>query len=330
MEISCSATAVADPAFGHRGALDADVRYNYARSAPFRVTTLLIFRRNADSAPGARATMTSTSRYVHGFGADEQRRLTDLNALMNAACLKELALRGSERVLDVGAGLGQLSRDLARASGRRVLAIEYSADQISEALRQAEAGGERELVEFRLGNALDPPLSSDEWGTFDVVHGRFILEHVSDPLLAVRHMVRAARPGGRIVLADDDHDVLRLWPEPPGVMQVWRAYQRTYDRNGNDPVVGRRLVSLLYEAGAEPVRSTWIFFGACAGEPMFVPLVENMARILEGARESIVGPGLVDAIAFGDSLRELRGWGQRPDAALWFSICWAEGRKPQA
>ena len=37
-----------------------------------------------------------------------------------------------------------------------------------------------------------------------------------DPLAVVRQMVRAVKPGGRVVLADDDHDLLRLWPEPPG------------------------------------------------------------------------------------------------------------------
>jgi hypothetical protein len=51
-----------------------------------------------------------------------------------------------------------------------------------------------------------------------------------------------------VVLTDDDHSVLRLHPEPPGLLAVWRAFVRTYDRNGNDPYVGRRL------PGGPPVR----------------------------------------------------------------------------
>lgn len=274
--------------------------------------------------------MPRNPRYVHGTAPAEQERLSNLNALMNEASLRELALAGGERVLDMGSGLGQLARDMARAAGPDggVVGIERSPEQIAEARRQAEAANESRLVDFRAGDVADPPLAADEWGTFDVAHARFVLEHVPDPLLVVKHMVRAVRPGGRVVLEDDDHEILRLWPEPPGVMQVWRAYLRTYDRNGNDPFVGRRLVSLLYEAGAEPGRNTWIFFGACAGQPRFVPLVENMARILEGARGDIVDPGLVDALDFGEAIRDLRAWGQRPDAAIWFSICWAEGIRP--
>jgi SAM-dependent methyltransferase len=221
---------------------------------------------------------------------------------------------------------------MARAAGPRgsVVGIEASAEQIAEARRQAVADGEAGLVELRAGDATDPPLEKREWGTFDVAHARFILEHVSDPLRVVKQMVRAVRPGGRIVLADDDHDVLRLWPEPPGLAEVWRAYVRTYDRNHNDPIVGRRLVQLLHEAGARPKRNTWIFFGACAGQDAFPALVENMATILEGAREAILGPPLLAPDLFDGALRSLRAWGRRPDAAIWFSICWAEGTRPAA
>lgn len=276
--------------------------------------------------------MPRPSRYVHGTAPREQRRLTQLNALMNAACIREMNLARGARVVDFGAGLGQLSREMARAVGARgrVVGIEFSPEQLSEAKRQAAAAGQAKLVDLRQGDVEGPPLAANEWGRFDVAHGRFILEHVTDPGAVVAQMVRAVRPGGRILLADDDHDVLRLWPEPPGVAEVWRAYMRTYDRLGNDPYIGRRLVQLLHEAGAKPVRNSWIFFGACAGQKEFPALVENLATILTGARAAIVTPGMVEGSMFDEALRELRAWGLREDAAIWFSICWAEGVRPRA
>ena len=83
----------------------------------------------------------SQSRYVHGTSQDEQRRLTRLNALMNDGSLREMAPRPGERILDVGAGLGQLSRAMARMTGTPVVGIERSAEQIREALVQARAAG---------------------------------------------------------------------------------------------------------------------------------------------------------------------------------------------
>ena len=267
------------------------------------------------------------SRYIHGTAPEEQDRLARLNELLNEGSIEALALRGGERVLDLGCGLAQLTRAMARAAGpgARVIGIERSPEQLAEAQRLAREAGEEGLVELREGDVLSPPLRDGERGSFDVAHARFVLEHVPEPQRVVEQMVRAVRPGGRVVLEDDDHDVLRLWPEPAGVAALWAAYVRSYDRLGNDPFVGRRLVALLHAAGARPRRNRWLFFGACSGDPGFPPFVENLARIFEGARAAIVDPGMVEPDAFDEALRALRAWGRRPDAAFWFARCWAEG-----
>jgi SAM-dependent methyltransferase len=265
-----------------------------------------------------------SSHYLHGTHADEQRRLTRLNELLNEATLREAGLAAGERVIDFGAGLGQYSRAMARATEKTVVGIERSEAQIAEATAQAALAGEASLIDLRQGSVESPPLADAEWASFDVAHARFVLEHVPDPLAVVRTMVRTVRPGGRIILADDDHDVLRLWPEPPGLAPVWQAYQRSYDRHGNDPIVGRRLVQLLHEAGAQPRRNTWIFFGACSGHPDFLAFVENLAGVIRGALDPIVATGVPRETAQA-AIDALGPWSQRPDAAIWFSMAWAEG-----
>jgi SAM-dependent methyltransferase len=270
------------------------------------------------------------SQYLHGTDAGEQRRLSLLNDILNESSLRELDLRGGESILDVGCGLAQFTRAMARVSGpggARVVGIERESEQLAEAGRQAAAAGEEHLVELRQGDALALPLDDKEWGTFDVAHTRFLLEHVADPLSVVRQMVRAVRPGGRIVLEDDNHDVMRFWPEPPEAVALWNAYARTYEHLGNDPRVGQRLVALLYEAGAHPVRNTYIFFGSCAGHPHFSLYLENLIGVLEGARSLILSADLLDRAGFEAGINALREWMKRPDAALWFAIAWAEGKK---
>jgi SAM-dependent methyltransferase len=267
--------------------------------------------------------------YIHGTSAEEQRRLSLMNdVLLNQSSLRELSLAGDERILDLGSGLGQFSRAMARAVPRgRVVGIERDPAQLGTARALAEADGEASLVDFRSGDAMQLELWDEEWGSFDVVHTRFLLEHVPEPLRVVETMVRAVRPGGRIVLADDDHEVLRLWPEPPGMSDLWRAYMRTYDRNGNDPLVGRRLVSLLHQAGAMPVRNHWIFFGGCAGMPYFDVLAANMLGVVQTAREAILAGSLFDERMFDETVRAYEAWARRPDAAVWFAMSWAEGRR---
>jgi ubiquinone/menaquinone biosynthesis C-methylase UbiE len=271
-----------------------------------------------------------TSRYIHSTSAEEQRRLSLLNDIINCETLRELCLRGGERILDIGSGLAQFSRAMARAVGPSgsVLGVERDADQLAGAIQQAGDAGEADLVELRQGDALALPLRAEEWGSFDIVHARFLLEHVPAPLFVVREMVRAVRPGGRIVLADDDHDVLRLWPEPPGFWQIWSAYIRTYDRLGNDPYVGRRLISLLHDAGARPTRNSAIFMGGCGGSPTFEAVMANLIGILAGARDTILAQALLDRDVYDSGLNTLGTWSERPDAACWYTICWAEGIRP--
>ena len=270
------------------------------------------------------------SHYLHGTAPDEQDRLSRLNELLNERSLREMALRPGEKVLDVGSGLGQLTRGMARQVGpARVVGVERSEAQLAEARRLASQAGEDGAVEFRQGEAARLPLRDHEWGTFDVAHARFVLEHVPDPVAVVREMVRAVRPGGRVVLEDDSHEIFRLWPEPPGFGRLWRCYLRTYDRVGNDPLVGHRLVSLLHQAGAAPERNTWLFFGACAGQPgLLAACVDNLVRILQGVRGPILDLGEVEAAFFDGCVAAIRSWGERPDAALWYAISWAEGRRP--
>jgi SAM-dependent methyltransferase len=240
-----------------------------------------------------------------------------------------MALRGDERILDFGSGLGQFTRAMGRATPRgHVVGIERNGEQLTAAQRFAATDNEAHLVEFRRGDVLNLELPRDEWSTFDVAHARFILEHVPDPLHVVKTMMRAVKPGGRIILADDDHGVLRLWPEPPGMNDLWNAYIRTYDRIGNDPYVGRRLVSLLHQAGAMPRRNTWIFFGGCAGMEIFEVLARNLAGVVRSARETIINMSLFDPQAFDDVMEQYDAWSRRPDAAIWFAVAWAEGARP--
>src|SRR5947199_4726494 len=110
--------------------------------------------------------------YLHGTAPEEQARLSTLNDLLNRAALRELRLRGGEKIADFGAGLGQLTRDMARAAGRAAFGIERSPKQIAEAMRQATAAGEETLLELRQGDVQEGVPRAAE-ANFDLAHARF-------------------------------------------------------------------------------------------------------------------------------------------------------------
>lgn len=270
----------------------------------------------------------SDDDYIHGFSPAEQRRLTLMQGILNDAELSRIDLAGVRSILDVGAGLGQMTRALARAAeaGTRVVGVERDERQRAEALRQAEEAGEAGAIELRGGSAEALPLSPGERGSFDLAHARFLLEHVHDPLAVVREMISAVRPGGgRIVLVDDDHELLHLWPRCAEFDRAWRTYWESYRDRGLDPLVGRRMPALLREAGATPTRADMVFYGAVTGERLFDPVVDNLAGVLGGAAGSLDRSGRFPRAEMERALAALDDWRRGPAATLWYSLPLAEG-----
>ena len=81
-----------------------------------------------------------------------------MQSILNERQLEVMDLVNVQRLLDVGSGLGQLSRAMARSlqPGSVVVGIERDERQLQEAKRQAQLANESALVEFRLGDAANP------------------------------------------------------------------------------------------------------------------------------------------------------------------------------
>src|SRR5215470_19133742 len=91
-------------------------------------------RRKSRSSPRIGGHGMTSSHYAHGTDAAEQQRLTTMNRLLNDRCLAAARLSTGDRVVDFGAGLGQVSRAMARATGIKVVGIERSEEQIRGAM----------------------------------------------------------------------------------------------------------------------------------------------------------------------------------------------------
>ncbi|WP_306363025.1 demethylmenaquinone methyltransferase [Nocardia sp. CC227C] len=103
---------------------------------------------------------------------------------------KALALRPGERVLDLGAGTGVSTVDLAK-SGAWVVAADFSQGMLA-------AGRHRE-VPMVAADAMRLPFAD---ASFDAVTIAYALRNVADPDLALREMLRVTKPGGRLVVAE--------------------------------------------------------------------------------------------------------------------------------
>ena len=111
--------------------------------------------------------------------------------------LAAAAITDGERVLDVGCGNGQSSRDAARATpAGSALGVDLSAAMLEQARRRSEVEGLRNL-EFVQADAQVHPFAA---GTFDLAISRFGSMFFADKPAAFANIGRALRPGGRVLL----------------------------------------------------------------------------------------------------------------------------------
>jgi len=267
----------------------------------------------------------SASSYIHGINPDEQQRLFILNEILNQRCLEKIKIKPGERILDVGSGLGLMTALFAGLAGPEgyCLGIERSPEQLQKSGTLFRQG-----LSFREGDALRLPLTPDEVESFDLVHARFILEHLPEPQKAIREMKRALKPGGRIFLADDDHQAMILFPEPEGFQQLWTAYTDSFVEVGNDPFIGRKLPFLLMSAGFTDVKNDTAFFGDVAGTPTFGMFVKNLTEVISTARNVMMENNLIPQAAYDSAMASLSAWAKLPHATALYPLCLATGTKP--
>lgn len=201
-----------------------------------------------------------TDTYTHGHQEAVLRSHRWRTAANSAAYLLP-HLRPGASLLDVGCGPGTLTVDLARrlAPGA-VVGIDLSASVVAEAeARAAEAAATN--VTFRVGDLRSSGLGE---GSFDVVHAHQVLQHLRDPVGALREMRRLTRPGGVVAARDSDYPAFAWTPgEGTASLERWREiYLAVTARNGAAADAGRRLLGWAHEAGLEDVTystSTWTF-----------------------------------------------------------------------
>ena len=145
--------------------------------------------------------MSSKATYTHGFHASVLRSHSWRTAANSAAYLVP-ELKPGQELLDVGCGPGTITADLAGlVAPGRVTAVDSSAEVVAQAERTAAEAGVEGIV-FATADIHDLPYPDD---SFDVVHAHQVLQHVADPVRALREMRRVCRPGGVVAVRDSDY-----------------------------------------------------------------------------------------------------------------------------
>lgn len=197
-------------------------------------------------------------QYTHGHHESVLRSHT-WRTVENSAAYLIPELQAGRSLLDVGCGPGTITVDLAaRLHPGQVVGIDVSAEIVGRASALARDEGVKN-VRFQTGDvySLDFP---DE--SFDIVHAHQVLQHVANPVAAMREIRRVLKPGGVLGARDADYGGVVWYPELPGLRQWMIIYRHVVYWNGGRPDAGRALKAWSRLAGFTDVTSTasiWCF-----------------------------------------------------------------------
>ncbi len=193
-----------------------------------------------------------SATYTHGHHESVLRSHQRRTAADSAAYLLP-HLRPGLSVLDIGCGPATITADLAaRVAPGPVTAVDQSADVLDVARAEIR---QRDLSNVAFATADVHALDFND-GTFDVVHAHQVLQHVADPVRALREMRRVCAPGGIVAARDADYAGFIWFPRLPA-LDLWRdLYRRAARANRGEPDAGRRLLSWAQQAGYDDITAT--------------------------------------------------------------------------
>jgi ubiquinone/menaquinone biosynthesis C-methylase UbiE len=249
--------------------------------------------------------------YVHGYASEEQERLiSQAEHWREELILSGTMLAPGTRLLEVGCGVGAVLGILGEAFPGVVLAgVDLEERQVKAA--RAHLAGLGLNADLRRADAVELPFADS---SFDHVWMMWFLEHVDDPVAALRDARRVLVAGGSLTAIEVDYNSVWASPTSEALEALFAAVARAMDASGRSDA-GARLESWLVEAGfgsVDPGERQLAY----SGDELAPRQVPCVAAVVESTLAALVETQAASLSQLEAGLSDLRALAARPDAAL--------------
>ena len=234
-------------------------------------------------------------------------------------------LKPGMNVLDCGCGPGTLTLGLAQAvDPGQATGIDIEPGMVDRANALANEGGIKN-VEFRVDDITDLSFPND---CFDLVFVSAVLEHLPDPVVALKEIRRVLKPGAVTVIINTDWGDPLISPESDDIRRFFELFEAGFNRYGGSLNRGRHLRLMMREAGLD-VTEFQAYYGN-SGTPVtiqytvggYISWMKNF-RIFDEA----VSLGDVDRSTLDKMEENMRKRADNPEAFVAMGRCTAIGVK---
>jgi ubiquinone/menaquinone biosynthesis C-methylase UbiE len=242
--------------------------------------------------------------YIHGYDQREGTRLQDQASTLVELLHSDTWYPVGSRVLEAGCGVGAQTVTLARNSpGALITSIDISEASIREAEKRVlEAGFTN--ARFQQADIFSLPFAA---GSFDHLFVCFVLEHLSEPVQALKILKNLIRAGGTITVIEGDHGSAYFYPDNAAAHRAIACQVELQKRAGGNAMIGRELYPLLRQAGFSSIHVSPRMVYVDSSRPELVEgfTKKTFTAMIEGVRDSATQTGIIDPALFEEGIRAL-------------------------
>jgi ubiquinone/menaquinone biosynthesis C-methylase UbiE len=235
------------------------------------------------------ATNADGERYLHGY--EEWTRTW----MQQRTAARELAfavphLKPGMNVIDCGCGPGSITIGVADVvAPGQVTGVDIEPRQLEAARALALERGVRN-VRFEPGSVYALPFPD---ATFDAAVAHFVIEHVNDPVRALRELRRVLKPGGFAAIKDPFYPAFTFRPHLPVIVRFGELMAKARAHHGASDAYAADLRACLLEAGfarTQAEAGTETPAGIGGGPPMLPFVIYHQLRE-RAFRDTVIAQG---------------------------------------
>lgn len=261
----------------------------------------------------------------YGYNAPQVQVGYETTDLDSVASFFTPMLRPGMSLLDCGCGPGSLTIGLAKIVDPAIATgIDLEPSMVTKAIQLSD----RENVinvDFRAADMRDLPFADN---SFDAVFSSAVLEHLSDPVVALSEAYRVVKKGGLIgVLSTDWTDPL-ISPENEFLKSFFELFEQGFNRTGGSLNRGRYLRLMLEKAGFDVVEFSAGYINSATPESTrgsvdrFINWMDNIPIFQQAVDLKLVENNRLEIMG-----REMKKWSEKPGAFMATTRCMGVGRK---